>query len=54
MAAKLRSKEKERMSQLVKAREQITAATQKGSGAAAPMLEESDLDFLAQTKVQLS
>ena len=35
------------MAQLTRAREQITAATEKGSSAAAPMLEEADLDFLA-------
>ncbi len=49
---KLKSKEKERMEKFATAREQITKNSKEG--AAAPMLGDEDLDFVAQTKVELS
>ena len=51
---KLKSKEKERLAKLVAARTAITDSTKDGQGTVAPMLEDTDLDFLAQTKVKLS
>ena len=52
--ARLRSKEKQRKEALSKARSEISASTQQGQGTVAPLLEDVDLDFLAQTKVKLS
>ena len=37
---------------LNQARSEITAATKSGESTVAPLLEEKDLDFLAQTKVE--
>lgn len=51
---KLKSKEKERLAKLTAARTAITNSTKDGQGTVAPMLEDTDLDFLAQTKVKLS
>ena len=52
VASMLKNKEKQRMQQLVVAREKITES--KKDGTLAPLLEDIDLDFLAQTKVKLS
>lgn len=45
VASMLKNKEKERMQQLVKAREEISKS--KKDGTLAPLLEDIDLDFLA-------
>ena len=45
----LRRKEKERSTKLEKARDQLTNSASEGE--LAPMIEQKDLDFLAQTKV---
>jgi len=52
--AKLKSMEKARQDKLVLARKAITESTKDGQGTVAPLLQAEDLDFLAQTKVQLS
>lgn len=42
------------MDAMSKARDEIAKSTQDGAGTVAPMIEQGDLDFLAQTKVKLS
>ena len=48
----LKRRAQEKQDKLKEARSKITAATQSGESTVAPLLEEKDLDFLAQTKVE--
>ena len=51
---KLKSLEQGRMTKMTAARDQITESTKDGKSTVAPMLDDADLDFLAQTKVKLT
>ena len=50
----LKRKEEKKQAELAAARESITKSTKDGQGTVAPLLDDQDLDFLAQAKVKLS
>lgn len=54
VTAMLKSKERERMTQLVNTRDEIKKSAEDSSVNVAPMLEDQDIDFLAQAKTKLS